>query len=106
MGIVVRGCAVGSLILLASCADTEPWTRPGSWTETGANAANLAAMVADPGDLAFGRASSGSSGVLAVAAIERLRQGQVKPLPESGFAPSQSPPGPNAAPPAAGSSGP
>ena len=57
---------------LAGCAATDPYSRPGTWHPDGANAANIAAMAAHPLDLARGRGRSGSDGILAVQAIDRL----------------------------------
>lgn len=71
------GCA------LASCAQTDPYTRPGQWHPLGANAANLRAMVADPRDLYQGRISADQPGDMAAAAVERLRADAVKRLPAS-----------------------
>jgi type IV pilus biogenesis protein CpaD/CtpE len=62
----------------------EPYERPYVWTETGANAANLAAMVQDPADLAHGRSSEGSDGLEASAAVGRLRSGNIKKLIDTG----------------------
>ena len=85
--------------MLAGCDVTEPYQRPGMWTPTGSNAANLAAMVQNPGDLVQGRAAGDSDGVVAAAAVERLRDGRVKPLPNSdgGTAPAASAASPGAA---------
>ena len=47
------------LALLSGCNALEPYNRPHSWHPTGANAANLAAMVANPADIAHGRGTSG-----------------------------------------------
>jgi type IV pilus biogenesis protein CpaD/CtpE len=67
--------------LLAGCAP-DPFAAPPSWNFTGANGANLAAMVADPMDLVRGRSDGGgASGQLAAAAVARLRRGQLKELP-------------------------
>ncbi len=68
---------------LASCAQTDPYTRPGEWHPLGANAANLRAMAADPRDLDEGRAAAFSEGDIAVAAVARLRADAVKRLPAS-----------------------
>lgn len=70
-------------LLLASCAATDPFGRPGMWNFTGANAANLAVMVADPLDLARGRDHAIADGRLAAAAVSRLRNDRAKPLPNS-----------------------
>ena len=43
------------LTLTAGCAPEYEWDRPGTWKPTGANDANLQAMVADPQDLSSGR---------------------------------------------------
>ncbi len=69
---------------LAGCTMFEPYERPYVWTETGANAANLAAMVQDPTDLAHGRSSEGSDGLEASAAVSRLRAGNIKKLIDTG----------------------
>ena len=58
---------------LAGCAATDTYSRPGTWHPDGANAANIAAMAAHPLDLARGRGLPGSDGILAVRAIDRLR---------------------------------
>lgn len=66
----------GGLLLclgaLAGCAGTDTYRRPGTWHPDGANAANIAAMAANPGDLLRGRGSPGSDGPLAARAIDRL----------------------------------
>jgi type IV pilus biogenesis protein CpaD/CtpE len=78
----VKRSAMAALLLaaLGGCTATEPYLRPGVWTPTGANAANLAAMVEDPQDLVQGRAPGLSDGARAAAAVDRLRQGKTKSL--------------------------
>ena len=71
---------------LAGCASTDPLTRDGLWQPSGANEANLAAMVANPADLIQGRGAEGSDGQRAAAAVARLRTDHVKTLPDSGIA--------------------
>jgi type IV pilus biogenesis protein CpaD/CtpE len=44
-----------ALLLMAGCAETDPYRRPGMWQPEGANAANIAAMVERPSDLVRGR---------------------------------------------------
>ena len=66
--------------LLAGCAP-DPFAAPPDWTFTGANGANLGAMVADPMDLVRGRADRGGASGQLAAAVARLRRGQVKELP-------------------------
>jgi len=70
-------------LLLAGCEATDPFTRPGMWNFTGANAANLGVMVADPLDLARGRGDGKADGQLATAAVARLRHDRAKPLESS-----------------------
>ncbi len=69
--------------LLAGCAEIDPYQRPGVWHPLGANAANLRAMVSDPRDLEFGRASGPSPGDIGAAAVARLRADAVRRLPAS-----------------------
>lgn len=73
------------LVLLAAtgCSLPDPFDRPGTWRPTGANEANLRVMVANPADLRRGEDSAPADGNTAAAAVDRLRQGRVKPLPES-----------------------
>ena len=68
------------LALLSGCNATDPYNRPYSWHPTGANAANLAAMAANPADIGHGRGTSASDGATAAAAVDRLRRDHVKPL--------------------------
>ncbi len=65
---------LGSAALLSGCMN-DPMDRPGTWRATGANDANLRAMVADQGDLTRGKESTGSVGALAARPIERLQTG-------------------------------
>jgi hypothetical protein len=55
------------------CIDPEPYTRPGTWQATGANDANLRAMVVDPAQLTRGVApavpSTGEAAALAAARL-------------------------------------
>jgi type IV pilus biogenesis protein CpaD/CtpE len=58
--IVMRSLTIGfalagSLLVLAGCDSRDPYRRTDVWQPTGANAGNLAAMVADPQDLLAGR---------------------------------------------------
>ena len=52
--IIGFGMVIGSLMLTA-CQDMDPYTRTDMWQPTGANAGNIAAMVANPYDLIRGR---------------------------------------------------
>lgn len=79
------GCAAVSLLMLGGCAQIDPLTKEGVWRPTGANDANLRAMVAVPSDLAYGRAARTSDGRSAAQAVERLRTGKVYPLQDVGI---------------------
>jgi hypothetical protein len=79
------GCAALPLLVLGGCAQIDPLNKEGVWRPTGANDANLRAMVAVPSDLAYGRAARTSDGRLAAQAVERLRTGKVYPLHDVGI---------------------
>jgi hypothetical protein len=86
----LRFCIVASIACLSGCAGlagvTDPYQRAGTWTPAHANEANLQAMVANPADLMHGRGDDTAIGQTAAAAVERLRAGKVRPLPDSGVA--------------------
>ncbi|MGH7068029.1 MAG: hypothetical protein ACREEU_09635, partial [Acetobacteraceae bacterium] len=67
------------LVLAASgCTMVQnPMMREGTWHPTGANAANLAAMAANPHDLAGGEAATGTIGPEAALPVARLRADKV-----------------------------
>ena len=72
------------LIFLAACeVPAEPFSRPGTWTQTGVNQRNLEAMIVDPRDLQRGRSAAAERGHAATAAVERLDQGKRTPLTEN-----------------------
>ena len=76
---------VGWALLLACClgvggCNYDPWQREGTWTPSGVNDANLAAMVANPADL-YGNSGSGfSRGSAAAPAVDRLLTDKIKTL--------------------------
>ena len=76
---------VGWALLLSCCLGVggcsyDPWQREGTWTPSGVNDANLAAMVANPADL-YGNAGSPFSRASAASpAVDRLLTDQVKAL--------------------------
>jgi len=74
------------VLALPGCNRTDPYLRDGAWQPNGANAANLRAMVAVPADLATATPAGPADGGLAAAALDRLRNGRVTPLPDSGLA--------------------
>ena len=63
------------LLLLTGCADRDPYRRTDVWRPTGANAANLAAMVANPHDLAGGQGSSRQLAKAPERAVEHIWTG-------------------------------
>lgn len=74
--------ALSFLLATAGCSTVEdPMMRAGTWHQTGANAANLAAMVANPHDLIAGEAADGTIGPEAALPVARLKEDKVKPLP-------------------------
>ncbi len=77
-----RLMALSLPLALAACAMEDPLTRPGLWQPIGANATNLAAMVADPQDLVTGVPDRTADGQLAAAAVARYRAGKLKDLPD------------------------
>jgi type IV pilus biogenesis protein CpaD/CtpE len=78
---------VVSVAALSGCGPQyDPLTREGLWQPTHANRANLVLQVADPSDLTSGKGTTGSDGQLDSAAVERLRAGKVKKLPDSNIA--------------------
>jgi len=46
---------IACLLAIGGCADRDPYLRTDVWKPTGANAANIAAMAANPQDLIHGR---------------------------------------------------
>jgi hypothetical protein len=78
------------LVALAGCNQIDPYTRPGNWRPNGANEANLRAMVAVPADLAAATPAGPADGHRAAAAVARLRNDTVRPLP--GGEPAESTP--------------
>ena len=72
-----------ALLLPAGCAAEDPLTREGTWQPTGANEANLRAMIADPQDLVTGVADRRADGSVVAAAVARYRAGKLKSLPDA-----------------------
>lgn len=69
------------LVMLAGCEERDPLRRTDVWYPTGANAANIAAMVANPSDLIRGRGARYGDGTEAAAAVDRLWTDKTKQLP-------------------------
>lgn len=68
------------LLILAGCDSRQPYLRTDVWQPTGANAANLAAQVANPRDLIAGRSDARQSANAPVAAVGHIWADQPKPL--------------------------
>lgn len=67
---------LGFAVLLAGCAQQDPFASPGSWHETHAATRNIAAELVSPQDLTQGRGDLALSGPIADAAIgEALKSG-------------------------------
>jgi hypothetical protein len=77
------------LVLIAGCNydPFDPYQRPGTWVPTGANDANLRAMVVNPNDLVQGTGEGVSSGAEAAPPVERVLTGKRSPLPNLNAAP-------------------
>lgn len=67
---------------LAGCGPAfDPYQAEGRWRPSGANEANLRAMLAEPRDVVAGRGTAQADGHLAAGAVERLREDKVRALP-------------------------
>jgi len=71
-------------LLLAGCTSIDPYHRAGMWQPSGANAANLAAMVADPHDLIRGHGVNGGLAKDQVVAVDKVWSGAAKSGTSSG----------------------
>ncbi len=69
-----------SLIALAGCDSRDPYMRTDVWKPTGANAGNIAAMVADPHDLISGRGSVAQNANEPALAVNHVWLDHPKPL--------------------------
>ena len=74
---------LGAALILAcaGCNAIDPLYRDGLWHPTGANAANLAAMVDVPSDLVRGAGRRDAGADVPVDAIDRYRHDRVRGLP-------------------------
>lgn len=64
-------CGVGAM--LGGCMDRDPYRRTDVWRPTGANAANIAAQLADPADMIRGRGTQRIDTAASTVAIDRIR---------------------------------
>lgn len=72
------------LLALAGCDSRDPYLRTDVWKPTGANDANIAAMVANPRDLIRGANDSRENAGEPVLAVQRIWTDQPKPLAGGG----------------------
>jgi type IV pilus biogenesis protein CpaD/CtpE len=68
------------VLLVAGCASSDPYRRTDVWYPTGANAGNIAAMVAEPRDLILGHGGDRADARQAAGAVDRVWQDRKKPL--------------------------
>ena len=74
--------AFGAAAALVSCGpEYDPLTRSEVWHPDHSNRANLTMQVANPSDLVRGVGTTSSDGMLAAAAVDRLRNDKLKKLP-------------------------
>jgi hypothetical protein len=74
-------CLMFALVATGCAAEkTDPFERPGTWSVTGANDANLKVMVADPHDLISGRGETNNMASEASPPVQRLFSGKRFPL--------------------------
>jgi hypothetical protein len=71
------------LLPLVACGPGDDFLRPGTWRPTGANEANLAAMLAEPSHARAGAAARTERAEPAALAIRRLELDRRRPLPDS-----------------------
>ncbi|WP_439579395.1 hypothetical protein [Elioraea sp.] len=70
-------------LLVTACGSAgDPSQREGTWRPSGVNAANLRAMIADPGHLQQGVGDPSGRGRQAANAIERMEDDKLKVLPD------------------------
>ena len=81
---VVRVAVIASVLVLAACQDMDPYTRANTWQPTGANAGNIAAMVANPYDLIRGRGVDRIDAKASDRAIDHIWEDKPKKLPDIG----------------------
>jgi hypothetical protein len=75
------------VLLVVGCTSSDPYRRTDVWYPTGANAGNIAAMVAKPRDLILGHSGDRADARQAAGAVDRVWQDRKKPLLNAGAAP-------------------
>ena len=79
-----RFLVLTGLLLLSGCGNLDPYLRDNVWKPTGANAGNLAAMVANPNDLIAGRHTAVTNTRASTIAIQHVWDDQPKSLSSGG----------------------
>src|SRR5262249_37507898 len=67
-----------------ACQEMDPYTRSGTWQPSGANAGNIAAMVANPHDLISGRGATREDSKSSNLAVDRVWTDKPKSLLDPG----------------------
>ena len=80
---MTRILLAASVLVIAGCADNDPYRRTDVWYPSGSNAGNIAAMVARPSDLIAGHGVQGTDARQSVGAIDRVWLDRPKPLVSS-----------------------
>ena len=84
---------IASLVALAGCDSRDPYLRTDVWQPTGANAGNIAAMVANPHDLISGRGVAVQNSNESALAVSHVWLDQPKSLATGAGGGSSSPSG-------------
>ncbi len=80
--VMLAACA-GPLLAVGGCDVFDPYQRPYTWHPTGANQANIAAMVKNPNDLIVGHDDGRTDANPALIAVGRVSSDQPKSLPSA-----------------------
>lgn len=81
---ILRAALVTPVLMVAGCQEMDPYTRPDTWQPTGANAGNIAVMVANPYDLIRGRGAAAVDSKASGQAIGRVWTDMPKALLDPG----------------------
>ena len=80
IGMKGRIAALLGFLALAGCIDRDPYMRTDVWRPTGANSANLAAMLANPRDLVRGHGSSQTDTKYSAITVDRVSSDKPRSL--------------------------
>jgi uncharacterized membrane protein YgcG len=81
---ILRYAFLAAALCVAACQEMDPYARTDMWQPTGANAGNIAAMVANPYDLIRGSGSDRTDSNEPVLAIHRVDTDHTKALLDPG----------------------